>query len=486
MSTAESSGMGRLLRPATAVVLLGSAGTLWFTPAPEGMPPEIMKAAALVVVTIGCWATVLLAEHLVALMFFLAAMVLGIAGAPVIFSGFASPAFWLVFGGLIIGAAVDRTGLGRRMARRLVSRFTGGYLSVLAGVVTVCLALGFVMPSTMGRLVLLLPIVMALAEQLGFGPGSRGRTGMVLATGFGSYLGPVAILPANVPNNVLIGAAQNFHDIQIRYFDYLIVHFPVLGFLKSVLLVLVIWLLYRDTPIRNQAAVPETAAAPETAAGPENNDIPHYWSTDEKRLALLLGIALVLWATDSIHHVSPAWVSLGAGLICLLPGVGLVPPQAFRDKVPINPLIYVAGILGVGALVAESGLGEALSRWVLAVFDLDPEQPARSFFVLSGLSMLLGTVSTMPGVPAILTPIAGDMAAASGLSIEAVMMTFVIGFSTVFFPYQVPPLIVLLQLGNIPARAAVATALSTALVTVVVLVPLDYVWWRLIGLLPAG
>ena len=194
----------------------------------------------------------------------------------------------------------------------------------------------------------------------------------------------------------------------------------------------------------------------------------------------------MLWATDSIHHVSPAWISLGAGLICLMPGVGLVPPQAFRDKVPINPLIYVAGILGVGALVAQSGMGEGLSQWVIGVFDLDPARPAHNFFVLSGLSMLLGTVSTMPGVPAILTPIAGDLATASGLSIEAVLMTFVIGFSTVFFPYQVPPLIVLLQLGNIPARAAIATALGTALVTVVVLLPLDYVWWRIIGLLPAG
>ena len=465
----------RLLRPATAVLLAGVAITLWFSAPPEGLPPQVMHAAALVVFTIWCWATVLLAEHLVALTFFLLAMVLGVGTAPVIFSGFASPAFWLVFGGLIIGAAVDRTGLGRRMANRVVGKFTGGYLSVLAGVVTVCLALGFVMPSTMGRLVLLLPIVLAFAEQLGYGPASRGRTGLVLATGFGSYLGPVAILPANVPNNVLIGAAQNFHGIQIRYFDYLLVHFPVLGLLKSVVVVGVIWLLYRDTPARN----PSGEELPIT-------EVPDYWSTDEKRLAFLLGTALVLWATDSIHHVSPAWISLGAGLICLMPGVGLVPPQAFRDKVPINPLIYVAGILGVGALVAQSGMGEGLSQWVIGVFDLDPARPAHNFFVLSGLSMLLGTVSTMPGVPAILTPIAGDLAAASGLSIEAVLMTFVIGFSTVFFPYQVPPLIVLLQLGNIPARAAIATALGTAFVTVVVLLPLDYVWWRIIGLLPAG
>ncbi len=63
-------------------------------------------------------------------------------------------------------------------------------------------------------------------------------------------------------------------------------------------------------------------------------------------------------------------------------------------------------------------------------------------------------------------------------------MTFVVGFSTVFFPYQVPPLIVLLQLGNIPARAAASTALVSAVATVVLLLPLDYLWWRFLGLLP--
>src|SRR3546814_7285151 len=91
-------------------------------------------------------------------------------------SGFASPAFWLVFGGLVIGAAVDRTGLGQRIARALVGRFRGGYLSTVTGVVTVCLALGFLMPSTMSRVILLLPIVLALAERLGYPDGSRGRT----------------------------------------------------------------------------------------------------------------------------------------------------------------------------------------------------------------------------------------------------------------------------------------------------------------------
>lgn len=462
--------LARLRVPLTAAILTTSALVLWFMPTPEGATPEMMRAAALVVIAIGCWATVLLPEHLVALLFFLAAMVLGIGSAPVIFSGFASPAFWLVFGGLIIGAGVERTGLGRRIARGLVARFTGGYLATVAGVVTVCLALGFLMPSTMGRLVLLLPIVTALAARLGYADGSRGRIGLVVATGFGSYLGPVAILPANVPNNVLLGAAQTFHGIQIQYFDWLVIHFPVLGLLKSVLLVLVVWWLFNDRPGDPGDTAEETGSV--------------YWTAEERRLALLLAAALALWATDSLHGVSPAWISLGAGLICLLPFVALVPPAAFRDKVPMNPLIYVAGILGVGALVADSGLGAALAHGLLETIELDPEAPARSFFALSLTSMALGTISTMPGVPAILTPIAGDIAQASGLPIETVMMTFVVGFSTVFFPYQVPPLIVLLQLGGIPARAAVMTALTSAVATVVVLLPLNYLWWRVLGLLP--
>ena len=41
-------------------------------------------------------------------------------------------------------------------------------------------------------------------------------------------------------------------------------------------------------------------------------------------LALAALLALVLWATDSLHGVAPAWVSLGVGVVCLLPVLSLV------------------------------------------------------------------------------------------------------------------------------------------------------------------
>ena len=52
-------------------------------------------------ITILLWATSLLPEFITALLFFAVAMVAKIAPADVIFGGFASSAFWLVFSGFV-------------------------------------------------------------------------------------------------------------------------------------------------------------------------------------------------------------------------------------------------------------------------------------------------------------------------------------------------------------------------------------------------
>ncbi|MBN9536676.1 MAG: anion permease, partial [Alphaproteobacteria bacterium] len=138
-----------------------------------------------VAATIALWATRRLPEYLTGLLFFAAATILALAPAGVIFSGFASSALWLVLSGFVIGAAIQKTGLANRIARRMVPSLRGSYPRLVIGVVALTYALAFVMPSNMGRIALLMPIVMALADQAGLGIGDRGRFGLALAVGFG-------------------------------------------------------------------------------------------------------------------------------------------------------------------------------------------------------------------------------------------------------------------------------------------------------------
>ena len=196
--------------------------------------------------------------------------------------------------------------------------------------------------------------------------------------------------------------------------------------------------------------------------------------------------ALLLWATDAVHGITPAWVSLAIGIACLFPKFGVVSPSEFKEKVAIGPLLYVAGIIGIGAVVADSGLGSYLSKVMIEASNLSPDSPMSGFIVLSGISMLLSFFSTMPGVPAIMIPLAPELQAASGLPLKTVVMTQVIGFSTVWLPYQVPPIIVGMQLAGVPMAVGIKVTSLIAILSITLLTPLIIIWWQFLGYLPYG
>src|ERR1700742_1255271 len=109
------------------------------------------------------WASSALPEYLTALLFFAAVSVFHAAPADVLFSGFESDAFWLVLGGFVLGSAIRKVGLADRIAGMLAGSLTGSWVRMVAGVVVLTYALAFVMPPTMGRVTLLMPIILALA-----------------------------------------------------------------------------------------------------------------------------------------------------------------------------------------------------------------------------------------------------------------------------------------------------------------------------------
>lgn len=447
------------------LVIAGLAAALAVWPAALGLDASLGPTAAVVLLALGFWATGVLPLHITALLLFALVTLFDIAPAAVLFAGFASSALWLVFGGLVIGAAVEETGLGRRLARLVILHLDGSYRRVIYGSVALSAALAFLIPAAMGRMVILIPIFVALARELGFAAGRRGASGIVLAAAFGTFMPALAILPANLPNMVLQGAAETLYGISFTYGAYLLLHFPVLGLLKSLLLAELICRLFPD----RLEPRPRSAAHGAT------------WSPPERRLLGIMLFALVLWATDWLHGISPGWVALLAALLCLLPGIGVVGPRTFETKGNFGSLFYVAGVLGMVRMIADSGLAAALGGVVLAGLPLETGASAVSFAALVAVSSATSLLTALPGVPAVMAPLAAPVAEASGWPLTSVLMVQVIGFSTLLLPYQSPPLMVAIQLAN--ERLSVASRLSVSLgvLTLLVLVPLDYVWWLWLG-----
>jgi di/tricarboxylate transporter len=380
------------------------------------------------------WATGLVPEFVTALLFFGVATLSGVSSTSGVFSGFESSAFWLVLSGLIMGAAIHKTGLGARAARALARPLSGSYVRLIAGVVGISYGLAFIMPSNMGRITLLLPVMLALADEVRLAPGSRGHTGVVLAAGFGTFLLSTSILTANVPNLVLAGTVEALYQMPLGYVPYLVLHAPVLGVLKGLLLIGLICLMFPDHvwPMASAAA----AGGPLTVA--------------EWRLTIILAATLGLWVTDAWHGLSPAWIGLAAAVLCLLPRIGFLPPEAF-GQLNFRTMFYVAAILGLASMIRETGLGTLLGHSLLEVTPLDPQAPFWNFTALAGLTTVL-SLAVPNGAPVLFTPMAAEVSAATGFGLLTVVMLSVLGFSTVLLPFQAPPIILALELGAVPAR----------------------------------
>jgi di/tricarboxylate transporter len=423
----------------------------------------IILTSIIVVLTVGLWSTRWLPEYLTSLLFFALAIISGVAPASTVLSGFTSSAFWLVLSGFVFGAAIRKTGLADRVAGMMAAHLGGSYLRMVTGVVVLTYALAFVMPSNMGRIALLMPIIMAFADRSGM-RGGAGRTGLALAVGFGTYMLSASILPSNVPNQVMAGATETSYGLHLNYLPYLVLHGPVLGVLKGIVLIACIAVMFPGNPRQADAPTAATALTP-----------------SEIRLSILLAITLVLWFTDTIHGIAPAWIGLAAACICLLPGIGFLTSDEFAANANFRTLIYIAAILGLAAVVTKSGLGEIVGNAMIRIAQLDPSAPFRSFASMIGISTLLNFLVTANGVPALYTPLAQPLANASGFPLLTVIMIQVIGFSTVVLPYQAAPIVLGLELGHISAASAVRLSLMLTLITFLVLVPADYFWFAYLG-----
>ena len=467
------SNVGRAMQRVGFLVKLGLVASLVVVALglallpPVGLTAQQARILAVVLVTLGFWASGLVPNYYASLILFAVVLVFGLASADLVFAGFGSTAVWLIISGFVIGAAISASGLGAVLARVLGPLLDGSYARLIFGLTLVAMLLGFIMPSSVGRAVVLVPIGMALAARAGFAPGSNGRIGIAVVLAIACNMPSFAILPANIPNMVLSGAAETIYGAHFGYTAYLWLHYPVLGVVKSALTA---WMVLRMFPAEVAPHVVEPAAA----LAPANRSA-------QVRVAAVLLVTLGLWMTDWVHGVNAAWVGLAAAVVLLSPGFGVVSTAAFKAAVDFGLLLFVAGALAVGALVNSSGLGALIGQGLQSILPLHPGGTAVNFASLSLMSMLTGLVTTVPSVPSVLTPMAQDLAAASGFSLQAVLMTQVVGFSTVLLPYQVAPLVVAMQLSGEKLGALARVLWRLAVVTLVVLLPLDYLWWRVLG-----
>lgn len=436
-------------------------------PAPDGVPPQALAALALTLFTVSMWATGALPAHTAALLFFLVASVFAIAPARVVFAGFQSSAWWLVFSGLVIGAAADASGLGQWVARHAFRHAGMSYAGLIVAILTGAVVLCFIIPSSVGRMAIAIPAVAAIAAEAGHAEGSRARDGTLIAVVFGSFILAFGIMPANLINILTTGTAETLLGVHITYGEYMLMQFPVNTILKgAIMAALLIWM-FR----------PEGESRPVRPAGPEP------LSHDGRVLLVIVLLTLAAWTTDFLHGIQAGWVALAAALLCLIPGIGAVTAKMFSQRVEVTTLLFAASVLGIGPVLHESGASALIGRLIASHLPLSEMGPAGGYFAMAYAASLTSIVANITGAVAIVTPLAAQFATA-GLDVKTAALAQINGLSAPFFPYEALPLMVGLAMAGVAPSRVMKFCIAMALAGMLVLTPLNYLWWRALGYIP--
>jgi solute carrier family 13 (sodium-dependent dicarboxylate transporter), member 2/3/5 len=442
---------------------------IWF--APLSLEPKTQHGFAIVAFMVVAWITRAMEYALAGLIGCFLFWALGVARFPVAFSGFANETAWFVFGALLLGMVVTRSAIARRIAYFVMLRIGVTYPRILLSLIVTDFLLTFVVPAGAARVVIMASIAIGLANAFEAPPGSNVSRGMFLVLTYTANIFDKMII-AGAASITARGLIEKFGGVQVLWSYWFIAFLP-----SSIITVLAAWwLTLKLYPPENVAL-----AGGRDFLRAEMRKLGAL-SPLEKRAALLMAAAILLWLTDFLHHISPAIIAMGAGLFALLPRVGVLEIEDLR-RLNYLPVFFVAAAVSMGAVLEETNglhvLTGAVFAWtqplmtsmITTTIVMYWTAFVSHFFLASEISML-GTSM----------PLVMQFARSHGLNPLLLGMIWTFAAGGKLFVYQSGVLIIGYSYGYFAARDLLYLGALLTVVEFVVLVLLVLFYWPLIGL----
>jgi anion transporter len=443
---------------------------LWFLPL--GISASARHALAIAAFAVIFW-IVQPIEHawtgLIACFLFMA---LKVAPPNLAFSGFASDAPWFLFGAILIGAAAAQSGLAGRLAHRILGIVGTSYSRILLGFILVDFTLIFLVPSGIARVTILASMAIGVVEAFAEKRGSNIGRGIFILLTYTATIFDKMIL-GGAASIAARGVIETFGHVQVYWGHWFLAFLPC----DLVTILACWWLIPRLYPpertslagARNYLREHVAALGPMTAL--------------ERRAAFWIGLAIVLWVTDFLHHVRPSVIGLGVGLALALPRVGVLTIEDVK-KVNWLPMFFVAASLTIGQVLQETRALDLLTR---ALFSwLDPLVTGGSFATSTFFYWFAFLYHIIAGdeVSMLSTSIPPLMqyAIARGLNPLTLGMLCTFAAGGKLFVYESATLIVGYSYGYFDSRDMLRVGFLLTIIESLVLLYVVPFYWPLIGL----
>jgi solute carrier family 13 (sodium-dependent dicarboxylate transporter), member 2/3/5 len=396
---------------------------------------------------------------------------LGIVQFSVAFSGFANDTAWFLFGAMLLGMVAVKSTIARRIAYFILLRVGVSYPRILLGLIVTDFLLTFIIPSGIARVAIMASIALGVAEAYNSSRGDNVLRGMFVVLSYTATIFDKMII-GGASSITARGLLEKLTGVEVLWSYWFIAFLP-----SGVITILAAWGL-------TLKIYPPEKLAFEGGAEYLREEIAKMGSLSalEKRSALLMTAAVLLWLTDFLHHISPAVIGLGVGLFALLPRIGVLEVEDMK-RLNYLPVFFVATAVSLGAVLGATNGLDVLTR---SMFTWMPSSTANiitttiiMYWTAFVYHLLLASEISMLG-----TSIPLVVAFAKTHSFNPLLLGMIWTFAAggKLFAYQSAVLIVGYSYGYFAARDLAVLGGALTLVEFVVLLVLVSWYWPLIGL----
>ena len=395
---------------------------------------------------------------------------------------FFDPAVALIFGGFLIGRALTKYELDKRLALMILSRGEGTGSGLLLTVMGVTAFLSMWISNTASAAIMI-PIALAVITRIK-DVEIRDKYGkaLVLGVAYAATLGGVGSLVGSPPNPLAATYINSFLGVQFSFMSWLPFGLPVVLIMLPLIWQ---WILYRfkiPKEIEEMNELKSISLKEYLKLGP--------MTLQQKLVVLVFSSVVTLWLTESLpdfiaqfigwsgHGISSSIVALMGGLALLI--LGLLDEKDVSSGISWSSLLILGSGIALGGAMIDTGLSTFLAYQMSGLGVL----PSFLVVVVIGIVAVLVTmVASNTGAAVILIPIAIPLA--TGLGIDPMLITMVIAIAVSMdfaLPTGTPPSTIAYSTGKVEMREMITTGLIVDLISIFV-VTIAVVWlWAVFGL----
>lgn len=375
---------------------------------------------------------------------------IGEASAP-----YADPLIFLMLGGSVLGAAMQRVGLHERIVALLLApaAFRADARRVLLALMTATAIVSSFVSNTATTL-MLLPIALLLAERSG--TSARGRAAFGLGLAQAASIGGVTTLIGTFPNAVFAKIAAEQAGRTVGFAAWLAVGVPF-----TLVALPLAWFLLARRMVDLPADARPIEAPPVPAWRPGERLVLAVWALAAAawifRRPIDLGPLVIPGWSDALglgKAVDDGWVAMGvAFLLFLLPGENGKPVLTFRSfeqQMPWGVMLLLGGGFALAQQIEQSGL----SAWLAGpASQLGALPGPLAVLVICAIVTLLSEVTSNTATTQLMLPLLVAGAHGAGVDPMVWMVPATIAASCGFMmPISTPPMAIVSEAAHVPAR----------------------------------